>query len=220
VLGETGAAVSLCEGGSVASLGEDAGVVVLGGCCTRFAVRWPPPTPDETVNRPANTRTANAAATTTAAPMTPAPTTKALLIPRVSRRDATRGAPPLIAGGPPRTPPSRAPVRLHVAPRRVRFAPGNRRRAGSRFQSFEPPSHPPHPLRGGRTRKRSRRLVRPVGGWRHPGTLTGRLLCAPGGLLKANVQEVPRATRSQRNINALYVRGHHLIGARTSRSIT
>jgi hypothetical protein len=75
VLGETGAVVSLGEGGSVASLGEGAGVVVLGGCCTRVDARWPPPTPDETVNRPANTRTVNEAATTTAAPMTPAPTT-------------------------------------------------------------------------------------------------------------------------------------------------
>ena len=74
VLGETGAVVSLCEGGSGASLGEGAGVVVLGGCCTRVAALWPPPIPDETVNRPANTRTVNAAATTTAAPMTPAPT--------------------------------------------------------------------------------------------------------------------------------------------------
>jgi hypothetical protein len=80
VLGETGAVVSLCEGGSVASLGEDAGVVVLGGCCTRVTGRSPLPSPDETGNRPANTRIVNAAAATTAAPVRPAPTTKAVLI--------------------------------------------------------------------------------------------------------------------------------------------
>ena len=55
----------------------------------------------------------------------------------------------------------------------------------------------PHPLHGGRTRERSWRLVRPVGGWRHPGTLTGCPLCAPGALLKASAQGVPPATRSQ-----------------------
>ena len=80
VLGETGAVASLGEGGSVAALGEDGGVVVLGGCCTRVTAPWPPPTPDETVNRPANTIIVNPAAATTAAPMRPAPTTKALLI--------------------------------------------------------------------------------------------------------------------------------------------
>jgi hypothetical protein len=89
VLGETGAVVSLCEGGSMASLGEDGGVVVLGedggvvvlgGCCATVAARRPPPTPDETVNRPANTRIVNAAAATTAVPMRPAPMTKALRI--------------------------------------------------------------------------------------------------------------------------------------------
>jgi hypothetical protein len=87
VLRETGAVVALCEGGAMASLGEGGGavvlgggVVVLGGCWTRVTGRWPLPTPDETVNRPANTRIVNAAAATTAAPMRPAPTTKALLI--------------------------------------------------------------------------------------------------------------------------------------------
>jgi len=80
VLGETGAVVSLGEGGSVASLGEDGGVVVLGGCCTRVTAPRPEPTPDETVNRPANTIIVNPAAATTAAPMRPVPTTKALLI--------------------------------------------------------------------------------------------------------------------------------------------
>src|SRR4029453_17812220 len=112
--GETGAVVSLCEGASVASLGEaslgeDAGVVVLGGCCTRVTARLPPLTPDETVNTPANTRTVNAAATTTAAPMTTAPTTKALLIP--TRLSLCRDAPcsALDCRRPSAYPPSRAP---------------------------------------------------------------------------------------------------------------
>jgi hypothetical protein len=79
---------------SVASLGEGGGVVVAGGCCSSVTGRLPLLTPDEMVNRPANTRTVNVAAATTAAPMTPAPTTKALRIAvRVSsRRDARRSA--------------------------------------------------------------------------------------------------------------------------------
>ena len=85
---------SLVGVGSVASLGEGGSVVVAGGCCTRVTGRLPPPVPDETVNRPANTRTVNVAAATTAAPMTPAPTTKALRIDvrLLSRRDAWRSA--------------------------------------------------------------------------------------------------------------------------------
>jgi len=84
VLGETAPVVALGAGRSG----------VLAGCCTRVSVRCPPPTPGETVNKPANTRTANAAATTTAAPMTPAPTTNALRIAsRLSlSRDARRSA--------------------------------------------------------------------------------------------------------------------------------
>jgi hypothetical protein len=76
----------------VASLGEGGGVVVAGGCCSSVTGRLPLLTPDETLNRPANTRTAKVAAATTAAPMTPAPTTKALrMAVRVSsRRDARR----------------------------------------------------------------------------------------------------------------------------------
>jgi hypothetical protein len=62
-------------GGTVVVLGEDGGVVVLDGCCSRAFALWPLPTPGETANKPANTRTANAAAATTAAPMMPAPTT-------------------------------------------------------------------------------------------------------------------------------------------------
>jgi len=93
VLGGNAPVLSLDAVGSVPSLGE-AGAVVVGGCCTRVTGRLPPPTPDETVNRPAKTRTVNAAAATTAAPMTPAPTTKALRVAvrLSSRRDARRSA--------------------------------------------------------------------------------------------------------------------------------
>jgi len=91
VLGGNAPVISL---GSNVSLGEVGGVVVTGGCWTRVTGRLPPSTPDETVNRPANTSTVNVAAATTAAPMTPAPTTKAL---RVAvrlwlRREARRSA--------------------------------------------------------------------------------------------------------------------------------
>jgi hypothetical protein len=91
VLGGNAAVVSLDGVGSVASPGEG-GAVVAGGCCTRVTGRLSPPTPDETVNRPANTRTVNVAAATTAAPITPAPTTKALRVTvrLSSRRDARR----------------------------------------------------------------------------------------------------------------------------------
>jgi hypothetical protein len=91
VAGEDGGVVAGEDGGVVA--GEDGGVVA-GGCCARVTGRLPPPTPDEKVNRPANTRTVNVAAAITAAPMTPAPTTKALcIVVRLSsRRDARRSA--------------------------------------------------------------------------------------------------------------------------------
>jgi hypothetical protein len=77
VLDGSAAVVSPANGGSVASL-EAGGGVVPGGWCTSVTGRLLRPTPDETVNRPANTRTVNAAAATTAAVMIPAPTTKAL----------------------------------------------------------------------------------------------------------------------------------------------
>jgi hypothetical protein len=47
----------------------------------------------------------------------------------------------------------------------------------------------PHPPHGGRTRERSRRLVRPVGGRRHPRTVTRCLPCGPGGLLRQRSRE-------------------------------
>jgi hypothetical protein len=73
---ESPVSAAVPDGGSpVVVLGEDGGVVVLDGCCSRVSPRWPRPTPGETAKRPANTRTANAAAATTAAPMMPAPTT-------------------------------------------------------------------------------------------------------------------------------------------------
>ena len=93
VLGGNAPVVSLDGVGSVPSLGEVA-AVVGGGCCPRVTGRLPPPTPDETLNRPANTRTVNVAAATTAAPMTPVPTTKALRVAVCvsSRRDARHSA--------------------------------------------------------------------------------------------------------------------------------
>src|SRR5215475_4915764 len=92
MVGGDAAVVSLDGVGSVMSRGES-GTVVVGGCCTSVTRRLPPPTWDETVNRPAITRTVNVAATTTAAPMTPAPTTKALpMAVRLSPRPDVRRA--------------------------------------------------------------------------------------------------------------------------------
>lgn len=93
-LGESAPVVSPGESGTVVVLGAG-GSGVLTGCCTRVFMRWPRPTPGETVNRPANTRTASTAATTTAAPTTPATTTIALrgIASRFSlSRDALRSA--------------------------------------------------------------------------------------------------------------------------------
>jgi hypothetical protein len=73
--GERPVSAAVPGGAGPVVLGEDEGLVVLDGCRSRVSPRWPRPTPGETANRPANTRTANAAAATTAAPMTPTPTT-------------------------------------------------------------------------------------------------------------------------------------------------